>query len=88
MNKHFYLFIWFLVLVVYSSNAQTTICGVVTDIETKQALKGTNIWIENTVIGTTSDMNGNFCINLDKIEKDSIILVFSQLSYKPKRLQI
>jgi len=80
------LFIWVFALNV---NAQSnTICGKIIDANTKQALPFVNVWIENTIIGTTSDVNGDFCLNTDGIKKDTISLLFSSLSYQKQTQKI
>jgi len=80
-NKTFLILV-FALLFIAKTTAQTTICGTVTNIENKQAISNVNIWIENTIIGTTSDSNGKFCITSTGAKEDTINLVFSQLSYE------
>ncbi len=59
--------------------AQTTVKGKVTD-ETGASMPGVNIVLKNTVIGTTSDANGDYSIA--HTEEGSITLVFSFIGYK------
>jgi len=47
-----------------------------------------NVWIENTVIGTTSDTEGKFCLNIDDIKKDTIVISFSSLAYQKQTQKI
>jgi len=71
------------------ANAQNkTICGKTVDANTNQPLSFVNVWIENTVIGTTSDADGNFCINIDDIKKDTIVISFSSLAYQKQTQKI
>jgi len=88
MNKlisYTLVLILFLVAFAQIATAQNkTICGKTVDAITNQPLSFVNVWIENTVIGSVSDADGNFCINVDDIERDTVVLSFSQLSYESK----
>lgn len=66
----------------YNVSAQTNkICGKIIDAKTKQAIADANIWIENSINGTTSDTKGNFCLSLNNKTKQ-ISLLFSHLGFK------
>lgn len=88
MYSKFYFSLIFISLFVFEVNAQTIICGKIIDSETNQPISAVNIWIKNTVIGTTSDENGKFCISSTAAIQDEMVLVFSQLTYQNKKVTI
>lgn len=90
MKKIFtYSFVLFLVAFAQTANAQNkTICGKTIDASTNQPLPFVNVWIENTVIGTTSDADGKFCLNIDDIKKDTIVISFSSLAHQKQTQKI
>ena len=57
------------------------ITGFVTDISNKEPIEGVNIYVKELQIGTVSDQNGNFRIN---VENEDIILNFSHIAYESK----
>jgi len=58
---------------------QQTVTGKVTDSQTGEPMPGVNILIKGTTIGTTTDVNGLFTID---VPDRSDILVFSFIGYK------
>ncbi|BDB56270.1 carboxypeptidase-like regulatory domain-containing protein [Flavobacterium ammonificans] len=74
MNKFYFLF-----LVSFSLSAQ--IKGVVKDSISGQPIPYVNIWVENETIGTTSEENGSFSLDI----KEEKALVFSALGYESKK---
>jgi iron complex outermembrane receptor protein len=61
------------------------ISGIVKDAN-NSPLIGATVVIENTYIGTTTDANGKFIVNANKID-DGVLLV-SFIGYKPQKLKI
>ncbi|MBI6117894.1 carboxypeptidase-like regulatory domain-containing protein [Salegentibacter maritimus] len=68
--------------------SQSNIKGKIIDADTKSELPYANIGIQGTNIGTVSDKNGNFNLNLNKKLRSSDTLQFSFLGYKKKLIQI
>ena len=58
---------------------EATITGTVIDAETGAPVIGASIWIKNTTVGTTADMNGNFTMN---IKDPNNTLKVSYIGYK------
>ena len=61
-------FLFFLFLINASSIlvAQTTVSGIVIDANTQEPLEGVNIAVIGTIIGTTTDTNGNYILSTDQ----------------------
>ena len=57
---------------------QDTVRGTVVDAQTGEALPGVNILIEGTATGTTTNINGEFELNVPSLD---ITLVFSYIGY-------
>lgn len=74
-----YLFYFFFLS--FSLSAQ--IKGVVKDSISGEPISYVNIWVENETIGTTSEANGSFSVD---VKKDKTI-VFSVLGYEKKKLK-
>ncbi|REG92717.1 TonB-dependent receptor [Algoriphagus antarcticus] len=66
--------------------AQTTISGTVTDSDTKETLVGVNILVQGKVIGTISDLSGNYSLNVN--QEPPFILVFSMIGYTSQEIEI
>jgi TonB-linked SusC/RagA family outer membrane protein len=72
-------------LCVIAFGQENTINGKVTDASNGSPLPGVNIYVEGTTIGTTSDMEGNYQI---EVPEDENVLVFSFVGYQSKKLTI
>jgi len=72
-------FLFFLFLS-FSLSAQ--IKGVVKDSISGEPIPYVNIWVENETIGTTSELDGSFSLDL----KEEKILVFSALGFETKKI--
>ena len=71
--------LWFILLLMnFYVSAQTK--GVVVD-ESGKPIPYVNIWVENENIGTTSEENGEFSINVS----DNKYLIFSAIGYETQR---
>lgn len=66
--------------------AQTTISGTVTDADTKETLVGVNIIVKGKVIGTISDLDGNFTLNVN--QDPPFTLIFSMVGYSAQEIEI
>ena len=55
--------------------------GVVKDSTSGEPIPYVNIWVENETIGTTSETNGSFSLDI----KEEKLLVFSALGYEVKK---
>ena len=73
-----YLFLFFIFYSI-SSFSQERVFGIVLDDATKEPIPGVSIYYENTSIGTTSDIEGEFAIRYNR--KTSASLVFSFIGY-------
>lgn len=72
-----------LMLIPFAMFAQQTVKGVVLEKSSGQPLPGVNIVVKGTSIGTTSDFDGAFNLN---IKDKNAILVFSYLGYKTQEV--
>ncbi|MCO6174308.1 carboxypeptidase-like regulatory domain-containing protein [Flavobacterium sp. NRK F10] len=70
-----YLFVFLIPIISFS---QITFSGKVIDARTKEPLSGTSIYIPNSSIGTTTDIDGDFSLQLSRETKE---IVVSYLGY-------
>lgn len=66
--------------------AQTMVSGVVTDADTKETLVGVNILVKGKVIGTISDLSGNYSLSVD--QEPPFTLVFSMVGYNTQEVEV
>lgn len=66
--------------------AQTIISGTVTDGDTKETLVGVNIVVKSKVIGTITDLSGQFSLNVN--QEPPFTLVFSMVGFQSKEVEI
>ena len=76
-KKELLLFLTFLMLGV-SIHAQRTITGVLIDSENGETLIGANVLVEGTDVGTTSDFDGTYAI---EVPEGATNLVFSYTGF-------
>lgn len=69
-----------------SAQGTTTISGTVTDSTTAEPLIGVNILVKGQVIGTISDLGGNFSLVVN--HDPPLTLVFSMVGYSTQELEI
>ena len=62
------------------------ISGRVLDLETRQPLAGTNVIVNGSNIGSTTDADGNF--QLSNIDTENITLQFSYIGYETAQLEL
>ncbi len=89
VGSHFGIWVlWYLCLSAMNvSFAQTgTIQGIVIDAKTEEPLPFTNIFVNNTTIGTSADAQGNFKLQHVPIGPNE--LVFSFVGYQPLQTRI
>jgi iron complex outermembrane receptor protein len=75
-------------LIVVSSKAllqQQKISGKITDANTGEPLPGVNVVIETTTIGTITDIDGNYSI---EVPNNDAVLVFSFLGYTSEKIAV
>lgn len=66
-----------------SLSQQQTVSGLITDFTSGEPLPGVNIVVEGTTLGTVSDMDGKYVLNMPT--KDAV-LVFSFVGYNTERV--
>ncbi|MFC1730992.1 carboxypeptidase-like regulatory domain-containing protein [candidate division KSB1 bacterium] len=64
----------------------TIITGTVTDASTGEPLNGTNVFIDNSLMGAATDQDGKFTIN--KVPQGTFQLVASFIGYKPVKKRV
>jgi outer membrane receptor protein involved in Fe transport len=81
-----------IVLVVVSISATgvyaqtTTVSGKVTEEKTKETLVGVNIVVKGKVIGTITDLNGDFTLRVN--QAPPLTLIFSMVGFSSKEVEI
>lgn len=81
MKRLFYCLIFVLTTISYAYSADITFSGKVIDAQTKQALPGATITIEDLKISAVTDLNGKFSFNRIP-DKGSFLVQVSYLGYK------
>ena len=71
--------IWIFLIVTQFAFSQ--IRGVVKDSISGEPIPFVNIWVENETVGTTSEANGSFSLDI----KDEKVLIFSALGFETKK---
>ncbi|MDC1373686.1 TonB-dependent receptor [Polaribacter sp.] len=66
--------------------AQTTITGTVKDTKTGETLPGANIKVARKAVGTNTDFDGNFVLNV--ADTPPFILEFSMIGYQTAKVEI
>src|SRR3954469_22102336 len=87
--KKFYLGLlaaFFVVLSVNSAFSQTTISGKITDTKNGESLAGVNIIVKGKVLGTVTDVNGNF--NLKVSDPPPFTLIVSLVGFRSTEVSI
>ena len=64
---------------------QETITGSVVDARTRESLPGVNIIVEGTTSGTTTNMNGEFSIQVENLQQ---ALIISYIGYQRMRVEL
>lgn len=66
--------------------AQTTVSGTIIDAETGEPLIGTQILVKGTVLGTISDVNGDFSLSVQS--SPPITLVITYVGYERQEIEV
>lgn len=85
-TKHFMLGFICLALLGFSATAQTSISGSVIDGGSQEPLLGASVLVKGKVIGTITDTDGNFSLNVSSAPP--LTLVFSMVGYTSVELEI
>ncbi|MEO1256775.1 MAG: TonB-dependent receptor plug domain-containing protein, partial [Bacteroidota bacterium] len=83
MKRILLLYFMFLTAFVFNALAQRTVSGKITD-ETGEALPGVNVVIKGTTIGTTTDLDGNYRIEVE----DGTTLVISFVGFESQEVEV
>lgn len=83
--RRLYLFAALLFFFSGAAFAQTSISGVIRD-ENNEGLAGVNIIVKGRVVGTVTDLNGNFSLTVN--DNPPLTLVISFIGYATQELQI
>jgi TonB-linked outer membrane protein, SusC/RagA family len=75
----------FLIICTASVSAANTVKGKVTDEKTNTTLIGVSVVLEGTKVGTVTDFNGNFSI---EVPSSNSTLVFSYIGYSSKKVTV
>lgn len=87
MNHNSFLFLLFIFGICSSTIGQTTLTGVVLDVENQAVLPFVNIGIKHKNIGTTSSLEGKFSIQIPQ-QNENDTLTFSMVGYDELNLPI
>src|SRR5688572_15650407 len=75
----------FLILCCFASFGQFTVTGRIVDTESKEPLTGASVYCQNTTIGTTTNKQGEFSLQL---KSGGYELIISYTGYQTKQIQI
>ncbi len=64
---------------------QETVTGSVVDAQTGEALPGVNIMVEGTTTGTTTDMTGEFSLQVENLQQ---VLVITYIGYQEMKIEL
>jgi len=85
LNFTFSLMVFLLFCSSFSGIAQVTISGKITSADNQEALIGVSVSVKNTNIGTSTDENGMYRL---QVSQDANTLVFSYVGYASKEIKI
>ncbi|MEO9965083.1 MAG: TonB-dependent receptor [Reichenbachiella sp.] len=85
-TKRFYLSFVLVALTIFGAQAQTSISGSVVDSNTKDPLLGVSILVKGKVVGTISDTDGNFSLNVSSAPP--LTLIFSMVGFNATEIEI
>ena len=85
IRPRMYLAIGLFLFALQAGWSQRTVSGSVIDAETEEPLIGASVLVEGTTIGTISDINGLFTL---EVPKDATTLVVSYTGYQPQNVSI
>ena len=85
MRKHLLPCLFFLFVLPVSIRAQFTVSGLVLDSASREPLSAASVFCQNTTLGTATNKQGEFTLNLKSGGYD---LIFSYTGYKTQTLRI
>lgn len=85
-TRQFYLSMVIVAWVACSAQAQTSISGSVVESNTKNPLLGVSILVKGKVVGTISDTDGNFSLNISS--PPPVTLIFSMVGFNTTEIEI
>lgn len=85
MRKHLLPCLFFLFVLPVSIQAQFTVSGLVLDSASREPLSAASVFCQNTTLGTATNKQGEFTLNLKSGGYD---LIFSYTGYKTQTLRI
>ncbi|MEI9808480.1 MAG: carboxypeptidase-like regulatory domain-containing protein [Bacteroidota bacterium] len=85
MRKLRHFFVLLLLVSSFAATAQFTVTGKIIDSATKEPLGGASVFCQNTTIGTATDKQGGFSLQL---KSGGYELIISYTGYQTKQLQI
>lgn len=85
-TKTIYLFLLLLSICSYQTMAQTSISGSVKDGNSGESLLGVNVLVKGKVLGTITDLDGNFSLSVSSAPP--LTLVFSFVGYTAQEIDI
>jgi hypothetical protein len=74
-----------LVVITNKNLLQQKVSGKITDASTGEGLPGVNVLIQGTTIGTTTDIDGNYTID---VPNNDAVLVFSYVGYMSETVSV
>ena len=81
-----YLIVLFFCLSIDLAFSQTTVSGIIKDGSTGEPLIGVNILVKGTVLGTTTDFNGQFTLNVSSTPP--LTLAISSIGYERQEVEV
>ncbi|MGZ8525741.1 MAG: carboxypeptidase-like regulatory domain-containing protein, partial [Chitinophagaceae bacterium] len=85
MQKLRFYFIFLLTICSFTGYAQFTISGKIIDADSKEPLNSASVYCQNTTIGTTTNKEGEFSLQL---KSGGYELIISYTGYQTKQVQI
>ncbi len=83
---HYHLLLLCLLFLFSASFPQTTIVGVITDSLTNKPLVGTNVYLEGTAFGSSTDIDGFY--RIEGVPDGTYLLRISYIGYKNQDMEI
>jgi TonB-dependent receptor len=83
---HCHLLLLYLLFLCSASFAQTTIVGVITDSLTNKSLPGTNVYLEGTAFGSSTDIDGVY--RIEGVPDGTYLLRISYIGYQTQDMEI
>jgi len=83
--KKLFLFLFMLSISIFQYAHAQTISGIVTDASDGLGIPGVNIQVKGTTVGTITDMDGKYTI---EVSGEAPVLLFSFIGYKSKEVAV